>query len=95
MPFEKGNQLASNNKRWRAAIENALNKRNESRKDKLEALDALAEKLLENAEAGDMQALKELGDRLDGKPTQQVVGSGSEGEFITKMIVEFVGTDGS
>jgi len=72
MPFEKGNQLAANSKRWQMAIENALKERNKSRKDKLDALDELAEKLLLNADQGDMQALKELGDRLDGKSVQAV-----------------------
>lgn len=95
MPFEPGNQLAANNNRWKKAIENALNERNKSRKDKLDALQALAEKLLVNAEAGDMQALKELGDRLDGKATQQVIGNGINGEFVTKMVVELVETNGS
>ena len=72
MPFEKGNQLAANSKRWQKAIENALAKRNASRRDKLDALDALAEKFLSKCDEADMAALKELGDRLDGKPSQTV-----------------------
>ena len=35
-------------------------------------LHALAEKLYEKAAEGDMAALKEIGDRLDGKATQQI-----------------------
>ena len=35
-------------------------------------LHVLAEKLYEKAAEGDMAALKEIGDRLDGKPTQQI-----------------------
>jgi hypothetical protein len=35
-------------------------------------LDALAEKLVSMAVDGDMQALKEIGDRLDGKPSQSI-----------------------
>jgi hypothetical protein len=35
-------------------------------------LDALAEKLVSMAAEGDMQALKEIGDRLDGKPSQSI-----------------------
>ena len=72
MPFEKGNQLRANSMRWQTAIDNALNKRTASRKDKLNALDVLAEKLLERADEGDMTALKELGDRIDGKPSQAI-----------------------
>ena len=48
----------------------ALRKRSKS--DKIEALDELAEKLLELVEAGDLGALKEFGDRLDGKPGQTI-----------------------
>jgi hypothetical protein len=39
----------------------------------------IAEKLLALAEDGDIQAMKEIGDRLDGKPAQAVELSGSEG----------------
>ena len=44
-----------------------------------ERLRLIAEKLLSMAEAGDIQAMKELGDRLDGKPKQQIEASGEGG----------------
>lgn len=65
-----GNKNASKGKPWQAAIERALALR--SRVDQKEALDTLAEKLLANCDQGDMAALKELGDRLDGKPAQAI-----------------------
>jgi hypothetical protein len=34
----------------------------------------LAERLLTEAMAGDMVAIKEIGDRLDGKPARAVIG---------------------
>lgn len=68
-----GNQNAVKAKRWYDAIDRALAKR--SKAAGIEALDDLAEKLLANAEAGDMSALKELGDRLDGKPAQAITGA--------------------
>jgi|APGre2960657404_1045060.scaffolds.fasta_scaffold00239_20 hypothetical protein len=37
-------------------------------------LDKLAERLIAAAEGGDMQALKEIGDRIEGKVTQTVAG---------------------
>jgi hypothetical protein len=37
-----------------------------------EKLRRIAEKLLADAEAGDIQAIKELGDRLDGKAMQSI-----------------------
>jgi hypothetical protein len=71
-----GNTNATKSKPWQAAIERALNKRSlASQKD---ALDELAEKLLVNCDAGDMVALKELGDRLDGKAVQAVTGGGPD-----------------
>lgn len=43
-----------------------------------EKLRKIAERLLEMAEGGDIQAMKELGDRLDGKPKQQVENTGKD-----------------
>lgn len=55
-------------KLWRDAIHRAV-KRTE-KGDKW--LEKLADKLVAVAMEGDVSALKEIGDRLDGKPTQQV-----------------------
>ena len=68
-----GNQNAANARIWKAAIERALEVR--GRGDRMAALNELAEKLLARAEEGDMGALKELGDRLDGKPAQAIGGA--------------------
>jgi hypothetical protein len=72
-----GNQYAAKAKVWSMAIARALAER--SRVRQREALDDLAEKLLARCEEGDMAALKELGDRLDGKPVQAVAGADGEG----------------
>lgn len=69
-----GNQYAAKSKRWTAAIDRAIAKR--SKVEGVEALDTLAEKLLEQVDAGDVSAIKELGDRLEGKPAQSVTLSG-------------------
>lgn len=37
-----------------------------------ERMRRIAEKLLSMAEEGDVQAMKEIGDRLDGKPAQTI-----------------------
>lgn len=47
--------------------------------DKVKALDELAAKLLDAVANGDLGAIKELGDRIDGKPKQQVELSGEDG----------------
>ena len=72
MAAATGNQYAAKEKRWCAAINRALDQR--SRVASIEALDLLAEKLLAKCDEGDMSALKELGDRLDGKPAQVIQG---------------------
>ena len=59
-----GNRNAAKAKVWSAAIERALERRASER---LPALNELADKLIDMALAGDMQALKEFGDRIEGK----------------------------
>lgn len=73
MAAAKGNNYRAKDGRWLKAIENALSKRSMSRRDQLDALDDLAEKLLAKCDEGDMSALRELGDRLDGKPAQGLI----------------------
>lgn len=66
----EGNQNSAKGRRWAAAIDRALAKR--CKGDGIKALDALAEKLLLNCDEGDNSALKELGDRIDGKAAQAI-----------------------
>jgi hypothetical protein len=74
MGAPKGNQNAARAKVWRAAITRALDARTISRADGKKEIDALAERLLELVAAGDLGALKEFGDRMDGKPAQAIIG---------------------
>jgi hypothetical protein len=67
-----GNKNAAKAKVWHAAILRALDKRGAG--DRVAALDELAGKLLDLVATGDLQALKEFGDRLDGKPAQVIAG---------------------
>jgi hypothetical protein len=86
-----GNQYAAKDKLWRAAILRALEKR--SRVEQKEMLDEIADKLIDACLKADMPALKEFGDRVDGKPKQIVEQSGLDGEPIkTSLTVEFVGS---
>ncbi len=71
-----GNQYATRARVWRDAIDRAIERRG-ANKTRAEALDALAEKLLAKCDEGDMAALKELGDRLEGRPTQ-IIGGDSD-----------------
>ena len=81
----EGNQNAAKGRRWRNAIEKALERR--SKVDAQEALIELAEKLLAAADNGDAWALKELGDRYDGRPAQAIIG-GDEDDPAIKVIGE-------
>lgn len=84
MAAAPGNQYAAKSRRWTDAIDRAISKR--SRVSGLEALDELAEKLLVKVDEGDTSAIKELGDRLEGKVPQAIVGAGDDGahEFIVR-----------
>jgi hypothetical protein len=67
-----GNQNAARAKRWREAILRALARKASSVDD---GLDKAADKLVTLAiDDGDKWALEELGDRIDGKPAQVIVG---------------------
>lgn len=84
-----GNQNAARAKVWRAAIERALDRRTQSRVDGKKEIDALAEKLLDLVADGDLPALKEFGDRIDGKPAQAIVG-GDEGDNPVRTLNEII-----
>lgn len=84
-----GNTYSAKGRRWADAIERAIAKR--SRAAGIEALDELAEKLLLRCDEGDMSALKELGDRYDGKPAQVIANEGGKGfaiSLIERVIVD-------
>lgn len=66
-----GNSNAAKGKEWKLAIRRALAHKFGSYD---EGLTALAGKLVEAAESGDMTALREIGDREDGKPAQTIAG---------------------
>ena len=84
-----GNQFAAKAKRWSMAIDRALEKR--SKVAQVEAMDMLAEKLLALCDEGDLGALKELGDRIEGKPGQAIdIGSDPERPFIQRLVREIV-----
>lgn len=74
-----GNTNKADNKRWRMAIDKALEKRG---KDQWEALTAVADKLIDKALEGDLSAIKEFGDRIDGKASQQINLADADGEKL-------------
>lgn len=84
-----GNQNAAKANIWTSAIHRALAKR--SKVDALEAIDTLAEKLLLQCDKGEVGALKELGDRLQGRPAQALtIGGDADSPLEHKMEVVLV-----
>jgi hypothetical protein len=90
-----GNQNAANAKVWKAAVMRALE---ETGADRKKAIDSLAAALIEKGLSGDVSALKEIGDRVDGKPGQSMVLQGDENHplvtRIERAIVHVKDTDG-
>ena len=77
-----GNQNArKENRLWGETIRRAV-----AQNDAVK-LRGLADKLIELAAAGDVSALREIGDRLDGKPAQQLQLQGDESQPL-KIIHE-------
>lgn len=84
-----GNQNAAKAKIWHAAILRALERRKPAN-ERIQAIDELADKLLDLVAAGDLPALKEFGDRLDGKPAQSIIGGGEDDPPIRVARIELV-----
>lgn len=63
----KGNTNSNrNNRLWADTLKRALIQADGNK------IRAIAEALIEKAASGDVSAIRELGDRVDGKPTQQI-----------------------
>ena len=62
-----GNKNATKNRPWSEAINRALLAEDGKK------LRALADKLIDAAMEGDVTALKEIGDRIEGKPAQSLM----------------------
>ncbi len=88
--FKKGDKDAGSkdgmsnftkNKPWKDAIKRAVLARDGN------ALRSLSEALIDKALTGDVSALREVGDRLDGKAVQEI--EASEDKQLTIKIVKF------
>ena len=63
-----GNKNATKNRQWHQALDKVLAKEGGSKSEKYFKLQEIAEKLVEKAKEGALQAIKEIGDRMDGRP---------------------------
>lgn len=75
MAAPQGNQFAAKSRVWTQAINNVLDRRHPN--GRMAALEDLAEKLIAAVESGDLAALREFGDRMEGKPSQALSVDGS------------------
>ncbi len=78
-----GNKNSAKGKIWSDVI------RRVALRDK-KRLERIANALLSKAEDGDVPALKELGDRMEGKIPQAIEGSGADGSIPVSVTVKFV-----
>jgi molecular chaperone GrpE (heat shock protein) len=82
-----GNKNSAKGRLWADAIKRAVSRKHGG--DLNHGLDTLAEKLIEAVSKGDLQALKEFGDRIDGKPAQAITGADG-GPLETRNVTEIV-----
>jgi len=83
MAAPKGNQHNAKGIRWASSISKRI--------DAMQAMDKLADALITEALTGNIQALKEIGDRLDGKPRQQLdIGGQEDNPLVTAIKVTLV-----
>lgn len=83
-----GNQNARKAKLWTDAVKRAISRR--ANGDLSGGLDTLADKLVIAAESGEQWAMLELGNRLDGKPAQAIVGDDDHPPVQVTGILNFV-----
>lgn len=91
MAFKKGQSGnpggRGTEKIWREAIMRAVH-RVADKKSPAKALDKLADVMVAAGLAGDLTAIKELGDRIDGKPAQAIIGGDDDQPGIKFQALE-------
>ena len=74
----KGNKNATKNRPWSDAIRRAAARRKGG-------LNRLADQFIEKVAEGDTAAVKEFGDRFEGKIPQAIEGAGESGDIIIRI----------
>lgn len=88
----RGRPVGSSTKAWADAVRKASHALDP--KTKAKKLDLLARALVTAGLAGDVSALKEIGDRLDGKVPQALVGGDEGSQPIRIQRVELIDLGG-
>lgn len=84
---------ATDHKFWKEAVRMAALREEDVDGKTRKRLNIVADKLLAMAMEGDVAAIKEMGDRLDGKAVAQVDGPGEGGEFLHRILRTIVDPD--
>lgn len=79
MPKPRG---PKSDKIWADAVRRAVLRRMKNAEGKPQKIERLADKLVELGLEGETTALKEIGDRLDGRPKQATEVTGPDGEGV-------------
>lgn len=97
MAFQPGNQESkkANHKRPKVFTQSLLAALKKTDSDNVEAIQRIADKLVLLAESGDIQAIKEVADRVEGKVPQGVVGDDEHDPIRLVQRIERVIVDAS
>ena len=74
----------------RAAKEDGKILKGEDGKE-IKRIELAAKRLFDRAENGEISAMKEIGDRLDGKPAQTIQGTDPEDGALIVKVIQFAG----
>lgn len=80
----KGRSGPKQEKPWRDALMLAVNRAHAKGGEK--AIHRIADAVVKAAIAGDMQAAKEIGDRLDGKPRQELEATVTQNHYVVETV---------
>jgi hypothetical protein len=75
-----GNQSAAKAKEWEQALKRAMARKADG--DFRQTLDKIASEVIDKALAGEKDAWMEIGNRMDGKPAQAIVGGAEDDEPV-------------
>lgn len=90
-PGQSGNPSGRRKEKpWRDALNLALNRVIEGDPQGRKKLQAVADRVVEEALNGDMRAAEEIANRLDGKVPQALIGGDEDDAPISVQLVELV-----
>ncbi len=89
-----GNKNALGRGAWSDALRRAVARAAHAKgQENYLIINRLADALVKAGSRGSVPALKEIGDRLDGKVVQEIRGAGENGELVTAVTVRVVHDD--